>query len=98
MTALIISIGAGVVSGAALFFIQRYFKKKDKKDDERDKAKVKENVLILKSIKSIGGLTVANSIALKNGKTNGEMDKALKDYDKVDKELYNYLLEQTSRQ
>jgi len=97
MTALIISIGAGVISGAALFFIQRYFKKKDKLDDERDKSKAKENVLILKSIKSIGGLTVANSIALKNGKTNGELKSALEEYEKVDNELYDYLLEQSSR-
>jgi len=97
MTALIISIGAGVISGAALFFIQRYFKKKDKLDDERDKSKAKENVLILKSIKSIGGLTVANSIALKNGKTNGELTSALEEYEKVDNELYDYLLEQSSR-
>jgi len=97
MTALIISIGAGVISGAALFFIQRYFKKKDKLDDERDKSKAKENVLILKSIKSIGGLTVANSISLKNGRTNGELTSALEEYEKVDNELYDYLLEQSSR-
>jgi hypothetical protein len=97
MTALIISIGAGLVSGSALFFIQRYFKRKDKKDEQRDKAKAKENVLILKSIKSIGGLTVANSIALKNGKVNGCMTKALEEYEDIDKELYEYLLEQNAK-
>ena len=47
---IVLSIVASIVSGMALFFMQRYFKSKDKKDDARDGTKAKENVLILKSI------------------------------------------------
>jgi C4-dicarboxylate transporter len=85
--AILISIFGSVVSGAALFFFKRYFDKRDKKDEERDKAKAEENVLILKSINAVGRLTVANSIALKNKKTNGEMDDALENYERVDAEM-----------
>lgn len=97
MTAIIISICASIVSGMALFFLQHFFKKKDKKDEERDKSKQEENVLILKSINAVGKLTVANSIALRDGKTNVEMHEAMDEYDKIDKELFEYLLEQNSR-
>ena len=40
----------------------------------------------------VGKLTTATCIALKDGRTNGEMSAALKEYEEVDKELYNYLL------
>ncbi|MFA5449288.1 MAG: hypothetical protein WC292_02455 [Clostridia bacterium] len=93
---IIFSIGASVISGMALFFLQRYFKGKDKRDEQRDKEMAKENILILKNINAIGRLTEANSIALRDGKNNGEMCVALEEYSKVDKELYGYLLERNA--
>lgn len=94
---IILSITASVISGMALFFLQRFFKKKDKKDENRDAVKAKENILIMKSINAVGKLTVANSIALRDGKTNGEMHEAMDEYSEVYKELYTYLLERNSR-
>lgn len=91
-----ISITASVISGMALFFIQRFFKKKETKDEKRDAIKAKENMLILKSINAVGKLTVANSIALKDGKTNGEMHSALDEYEAVGNEMYEYLLERNA--
>ncbi|NCA68469.1 MAG: hypothetical protein EOM87_10485 [Clostridia bacterium] len=94
---IILSTLASVVSGSALFFLQRYFKQNDKKDEERDAVKAKENVLILKSVNAVGKLTVANSIALRDGKINGEMHTALEEYGEVDKEMYEYLLERNAQ-
>ena len=96
MTAIIISICASVVSGTALFFLQRYFKDKDKKDDERDKVLAQENVLILKSINAVGKLTYANALAIIDGKQNGAMHDALDNYAEVNDELYQYLLERNA--
>ena len=94
---IIISVLGSVVSGTALFLLQRWFKKKDARDERMDKAKAKENVLIIKSINAVGNLTEATAIALQDGKTNGEMHKALKEYAAVDKEMYNYLLERNAQ-
>jgi hypothetical protein len=47
---------------------------------------------MFKSIKAIGDLTVANSIALENGKCNGEMHKARQEYEAVDKEVYEFMM------
>lgn len=97
MVAVIISVVSSIISGMVLFFLQRFFKKKSKKDEERDAMKAKENKLILKSIDAVGKLTYANAIAIRDGKTNGEMHEALESYSESKEEMYNYLLEQNSK-
>ena len=94
---IIISVLASIISGMVLFFLKRYFERKEKAEVEKEKAKQKENVLILKSIDAIGKLTYANAIAIRDGKTNGELKSAISDYNGIQKELYNYLLEQNSK-
>ena len=94
---IIISIFGSVVSGAALFFLSRYFKRRDKKDEIRDKAKARENVLIIKSVNAVGKLTYANALAIRDGKQNGEMHDAMETYAEVNDELYQYLLEQNAQ-
>jgi hypothetical protein len=88
----IITATAAVVSGMVLFFLKRYFDKLQKKEEQRDKAKAQESVLVLRSLNALGKLTVANAIALKDGKTNGELSEALREYESVEKELYQYLI------
>ena len=97
MVAIIMSTCASIISGMVLFFLQRFFKKKQKVDEERDRAKAKENLLILKSIDAVGKLTYADAVAIRDGKTNGEMKEAMKAYAEVKDELYEYLLEQNSK-
>lgn len=89
---IIISVFASIVSGTVLFFLQRHFKR----IDERDKLTARENILILKLVNALGNLTMANSIALKEGKSNGQLSSAMEEYKAVEKELYQYLLEQNA--
>lgn len=96
MTAIIISICASIVSGMALYFLKRYFDKRDKAEAKKDELIAKENILILKSIDAVGKLTYADAIAIRDGKTNGEMKEAIEAYKKADEELYNFLLEQNA--
>jgi hypothetical protein len=96
MTATIISLCASLVSGVTLFFVQRFFKNREKKEEEKDAAAKRENILILKSVNALGKLTEANAIAIRDGRTNGELHAALDEYGKVEKEMYEYLLEQNA--
>ena len=96
MTAIIISICASIVSGMALYFLKRYFDKRDKAEAKKDELIARENILILKSIDAVGKLTYADAIAIRDGKTNGEMKEAIEAYKKADEELYNFLLEQNA--
>ena len=75
-----------------LFLLQRFFNNQQRKEEERDMEKAKDNALILRSINALGKLTVANSIALRDGKTNGEMKAALYQYEAVEKEMYEYII------
>ena len=93
---IIMSILGSVVSGTALFLLQRWFRQKDKRDEQAEKVLAKENVLIIKSINAVGKLTEATAIGLVDGKLNGEIHSALKEYSTVDKEMYNYLLERNA--
>lgn len=93
---IVISITASIISGMVLYRLKGYFDRKEEQDKEKDKVLAKENILILKSIKSLGMLTQANAIAIKSGTVNGEMEEAMEEYNKVDRELFEYLLEQNS--
>lgn len=97
MAATIISICASIISGMVLFFLKRYFDRREKEEKERDAVFAKENILIMKSIEAIGKLTYADAIAIRDGKTNGEMKEAIEAYKKADQELYEFLLEQNSK-
>jgi len=97
MTAIIVSIVASIVSGSILFFIQQYFKKQEEKEKERAKSRAKKNVLIIKSIDAVGKLTYANSIAIRDGKTNGELKEGIQAFNDVKEEMYEYLLEQNAK-
>ena len=96
IAAIIISIASSIVSGLVIYFLKKYFDKKEAKDNKKEELKRKENILILKSIDAIGKLTYANSIAVRDGKTNGELKEGLKAYNDVKKDMYDYLLEQNS--
>ncbi len=97
MVAIIISIASSISSGMVLFILQHFCKKKAKKDEERDAAKQKENALIIKSINAVGKLTYANAIAIRDGKTNGEMHDAMDAYTEMKTDMYNYLVEQNAK-
>lgn len=97
LISIIISIATSIFSGIVLFFIKRYFDNKEKIEIEGKKARQKENVLILKSIDAIGRLTYADSIAIRDGKINGEMKDAVQSYIAIKSELYDYLIDQNSK-
>ena len=93
MVATIISVVASIVSGMVLFLLQHYFKKRHQEEEKRDAQRHKRDVLIIKSLNAVGDLTLANSIALRDGKTNGELKKALKEYESINKEITDFIIE-----
>lgn len=96
MISIILSALASIISGMVLFFLQSLFKKKTKQDEKKEEKDHKKDVLVIKSINAIGELTHANSVALRDGKTNGEMKKALDLYEKANKEMLDFLIENST--
>lgn len=64
-----------------------------KKIDKRDAAREKMNVLLIQGVNASISLGEANAIALKNGKTNGETEKALNYAVGVKHKFRDYLTE-----
>lgn len=93
MISIVLSVCASIVSGMVLFFLQRFFKKRQISEEKREERQHKKDVLMMKSINAVGDLTLANAIAIRDGKTNGELKKALKEYDESSKELLDFLIE-----
>ena len=92
MLSLIITLTASVFSGIFLFLLKRFFNRQQEKEEKREKEKANETALILRSLKALGKLTVANTIALRDGTTGEEIGLALKEYKDVEIALYDYLI------
>ncbi len=83
---------ATVASGMILFFLQRFLTRQQKKEEQRDAAKAKETALLFRSLDALGKLSMANGVALRDGKTNGELTLALSEWEKVQRQMYDYLI------
>lgn len=92
MISAVLTAATTVVSGVVLFLVTRFLSRQRSGEERRDAEKAQETVLILQSLNALGKLSVANSIALRDGKTNGEMSAALREVEQMESRLYDYLV------
>lgn len=81
------------VTSLGLFFLQRKIARRERKEDEREAARRKHEVLTIKGVKAAIALGEATAEALKNGHCNGETDAALKYAREVKHETNDFLTE-----
>jgi hypothetical protein len=76
---------ASLGTGFFVWIIQRNIEKRDSKRAAHNeviiKARQQESLAIMRMVRCIGKLSYANAVAVKEGKVNGAMDKALQDYE-----------------
>lgn len=89
---LIITLTASVFSGIVVFLFKNTLKRQQEKEEMREKEKATETALILRSLIALGKLTVANTLALRDGKSRKEINEALKEYKDVETALYEHLI------
>ena len=65
-----------LVMGIILWYIKRYFDKRDKKEETRERARIKNNVLLLMGVSASLALGEATAEAIKTQRCNGEMEEA----------------------
>ncbi|MFR1531950.1 MAG: serine/threonine protein kinase [Christensenellales bacterium] len=85
------------ITSLGLFMLQRRIKRREAKDDEREAARQKHEVLTVKGINAAIALGEATATALKNGHCNGETDAALAFAQKVKHETKDFLTEQSMK-
>ena len=86
-----------ILSGAALYYIQRRQKKRDETESERAEARKTENKIIIDLQMATAKLSYATAIALKRGRANGEVEDGVEEYEKALEEFREFERDQISR-
>ena len=89
---LIITLTASIFSGIVVFLFKNFLRRQQEKEEMREKEKATETALILRSLIALGKLTVANTLALRDGKSRKEINEALKEYKDIETALYEHLI------
>jgi len=95
ITAVLAFMGVpSAVTGLCFWAIQRNISKRDAKREELDKAREKNELLLIKGIGAAIALGEATAQAIRDGKCNGELSAALEYAKKVKHEQKDFLTEQ----
>jgi hypothetical protein len=81
-------------TGFCFWVIQKSINKKEEKRDEADKAREKNEILLIRSVGAAIALGEATAHAIRDGKCNGEMSAALEYAQKVKHEQKDFMSEQ----
>lgn len=85
------------ITGFCFWMLQRRMTKRDEELDRREKAREKNEVLLVRSVWAAIALGEAAATALKNGHANGETEAALEYARQVKHEQKDFLTEQGIR-
>ena len=83
------------------WLLDRESKKRKAESDKLDKRaeiRVEESRLSMNLMSAIAKLTSVTAVAMKEGHTNGKMDRALADVEKAQGEYYNFINRIASKQ
>jgi hypothetical protein len=84
--------------GILMFIIQKKITHVSKSLEDKKIDEKRFNIIIIKSLMRLGENDKAMFEALKTGRTNGNLDKAMMQYDEIEKELNAYLIDKASRE
>ena len=82
------------VTGFCFWRLQKRLEKSETRTEEREKAREKNEVLLIRSVGAAIALGEATAIAIRNGKCNGDMERALEYAQKIKHEQKDFLNEQ----
>lgn len=85
------------ITGFCFWMLQRRMTKRDEEVDRREKARERNEVLLVRSVGAAIALGEAAATALKNGHANGETEAALEYARQVKHEQKDFLTEQGIR-
>ena len=86
-----------LMASLVIFGIQHAFKKRDEQEREREAARQKNNVLLIRMVGASIALGEANAHAVQLGHPNGDMEAALEYAQQVKHEQKDFLTEQAQK-
>lgn len=97
-TALLVAMGIPTaITGLFLWLFQRSITKRDAKRDAADRGRERNQVLLIRSIGASIALGEATAHAIKDGRCNGEMTKALEYAERIKHEQRDFMTEQGAK-
>ena len=97
MLSMIFSVITSIISGMVLFLMQTYIKNRNSKDEQSEKSEQKKYTLMIKSINALGKLATSNSNVINSAETSAEARDALNEYNKVNNEMMDYLIDSAKK-
>lgn len=82
------------VTGLCFWAVKRSIAKRDAERDERDKAREKNEILLIRASGAAIALGEATALAIQEGKCNGKMEKALEYAQTIKHEQKDFMVEQ----
>lgn len=82
------------VTGFFFWLLKRYIDKRERQRDDKDAHREKHDLLLMKCVSASIALGEATAIALRDGKTNGETEHALKLANEAKSAQADFLTEQ----
>lgn len=83
--------------GFIMWYISRKFAAQDKKEEEREKARTTNNVLLLKGVSASLALGDATAEALETHRTNGELSRARRQAMEVKDDIATFVMQEGSK-
>ena len=96
MQAWLIAIVPSLFCGILLWYVARRFQKQDKVEEEREKARTRNNVLILKGVSASLSLGEATAEAIETQHWNGEMQDARAFAKQTKRDIEDFMMQQGS--
>ena len=92
---IILALGIpSAITGLCFHFLKMKMEKNDAREEERDRARIQNELLIISSVCATMNLAEATAKAIRDGTTNGEMTAALYSVAEVKKEQQEFLQKQ----
>ncbi len=93
----LLAVLPSAITGFGLWAIQNSLKKREVKAEEKEKAREKNEILVIRSVGAAISLGEATACAIRDGKCNGELTAALEYARDVKHEQKDFMLEQSTK-
>lgn len=97
LISLVWAVLPGLITGIVMAVFNRQQKKRNDASDTRERDRIKSEKLQISLLLASAQLSYATTMAMKRGRTNGEVEPAIEQYDKAMREFRDFEREQVAR-
>ena len=97
LISLVWAVLPGLITGIVMAVFNRQQKKRNDASDTRERDRIKSEKLQISLLLASAQLSYATTMAMKRGRTNGEVEPAIEQYEKAMREFRDFEREQVAQ-